>query len=72
MATSTLELIAIAQDLVAQLAHLSAAERLLVACAVELTVFSEFDEDQCPVLAELASKEILGALRSAAEEGMWP
>jgi hypothetical protein len=72
MPTSTLELIAIGQDMVAQLAHLPAAERLMVAHIISGLVFGEFDEDQHRALSDAACAEIVAALRGAAEEGVRP
>ena len=72
MATSTLELVAIGQDMVAQLAHLSASERLIVAQVISGLAFGEFDEDQHRALLDSVSAEICGALRSAAENGVRP
>lgn len=70
MATSTLELVAIGQDMVAQLAHMPAADRLIVAHVISGLVFGEFDEDLRRTLSDGACAEIVAAIRLAAEGGI--
>ncbi len=72
MPTSTLELIAIGQDLAAKFARLPAAERVIVAFVILGVVMGEFDEDQHKVLSDSACIEIVGAIRSAAAQGVLP
>ena len=72
MQTSTLELIAIGQDMVAKLAHMPASERVIVAFVIIGIVMGEFPEDQHAVLSDSACIEISGAIRAAAEQGARP
>lgn len=72
MTTSTLELIAIAQDFAGQLQHLGPSDRLIVATTLNGLAFGEFPTEEQGAWASWACNEVLQALRRSAEQDVRP